>query len=650
MKESKTFNKKAVISIVLLSFLYVILCISINSFYYSQNKISRLIASEEQTILYPSDNPIVQSFYTPYKTVTGIYLYPNKSDEEGILNLSLIDEQSNVLGTWELRSEYIINGSPFFIPFDNIKLKENSLYSLYAVSDNSCIGIVAYTTGDNGYGSSIADGYTWGYQIEYKTFNYKVILIEVLFYILCVLVYTVYKKKIKEEKILCAVYLVFALIFFVITPVNSLFDEDGHFLRSYEIAQGHLLSGHFDNGMGKTIIPDSLIKGIKNVTKSLDSDGAYFLYARQKDLMNYSFSDDYVEIENPNQALYSPLSYIPQALGLLFANLISKNVYTYYMCGRFFAFIINALLIVFAIRLCPKRKELIFIIASTPVFLAQMISYSSDGNVNSLAIFYVAFIISRMNKEKLDNKDKLIVAICAVVLALSKVIYFPFALLVLMLDDSLFKEKKKAALYKGLVISAAFICFVIWFLIANTYLFDNQNGRDVQPKLQMIYMLTHFYMMPIVFVKTVYNGLLGWIGQISGGVLGKGWLQYSSIIWYSFMLLIGLQFFSGSRQKISDEISNSDLEKKTIKKEYIIGLTMILIILLTFSSLYVQWTTYRAGMVDGIQGRYFIPLILPLSYLIKKDDSKKNENSGIYTMSCIIIVLCAIINTINVYM
>ena len=663
MKESKSINRKAVVSVVLVSCLYVILCISLNSFYFSQNKISRLITSEEQTILNPSHNPIVQSFYTPYKSVTGIYLYLNKNDESGVLNLLLLDDKNNTLGTWELRSEYIINNSPFFISFDDIELNENSLYSLYAVSDNSSIGIVAYNTGDNGYGSSIADGYTWGYQIEYKIFNYKVILIEVLFYLLCVLVYAAYKKKIKEENILCAVYLVFALIFFVITPVNSLFDEDGHFLRSYEIAQGHLLSGHFDNGMGKTVIPEILINGVKNVTKSLDSDGAYFLYARQKDLTNFSFSDDYIEIENPNQALYSPLSYIPQVVGLIIGNIVTNNIYIFYMLGRFSALIFNALLVVLAFRLCPEKKYLIFILASTPVFLSQMISYSADGNVNSLSIFYVAFILSRIKKEKILFRDKMVISIGAIILALSKVIYFPFAFLVLLLQDSLFKSRKRATLYKILTICLALICFIIWFIIANTYLFDNQNGRDIQPQLQMIYMITHFYRMPIVFIETVYNGLLGWIGQISGGVFGKGWLQYSSTLWFVFMILMGRELF------VKKEVNYDLKQNLSSKKKWVIPIIIFLIVLLIFSSLYVQWTVYKANMVDGIQGRYFIPVILPLSYAISYF-SKRNKTIDDYEISgivrgnihnstfeieyyniliVIIILLCGALNTIQAY-
>lgn len=645
MEKLNCFNHKRILKFVFLICLYILFCISINSYYFSQKKFSKLFTTSEQKILNSAENPLTQSFYSPYDSISGllVYLYQDSNNIDAF-NFVILDDKATPLREWTVSPENVGDDGAYYLSLEGLKLTENSLYHLYAYSDNSNpIGIVAYNTSDNGYGSSSFDGYTWAYQIEYATFDSRIIVLEALFLVLCVGVYIAYKKKIKDEYILSVLYIVFALIFFIITPINSLFDEDGHFLRSYEISDGHLLSGHYENGMGKTIIPESLIKGVNNVTKSLDTEGACFLYARQKDLLNFSFSTDNVEIENPNQSLYSPLSYIPQVIGLLFGNLVTKNVYAYYMSGRFFAFVVNTLLVILAIKLCPERKYLIFVLASTPVFLSQMISYSADGNVNSLSIFYVAFILNRIRKEKIKISDEIIIAAGAIVLALSKVIYFPFALLVLLLEDKSFKSKKKATAYKIMTICAALICFIVWFMIARTYLFDNQNGRDIQPKLQMIYMITHFYKMPIIFIKTVYNGLVGWIGQISGGVLGKGWLQYTGIIWNGFMIILGIELFTGE--------SNNKALTLSKKQLFTVAATSVLVVLLTFASLYAQWTTYKSDMVSGIQGRYFIPLIIPISYCIlqKKLVGGLERNRFIEITVINMLLLCGIINTIQMY-
>ena len=108
--------------------------------------------------------------------------------------------------------------------------------------------------------------------------------------------------------------------------------------------------------------------------------------------MDHSFGTDYISVPNPNQALYSPASYIPQSIGLFIGRFFTNNVFLYYFFGRFFAFLVNTMLVIFAIRMIPEKKLLIFALAVNPIFLSQMVSYSADGTLNALSLFYIAYI------------------------------------------------------------------------------------------------------------------------------------------------------------------------------------------------------------------------------------------------------------------
>ena len=44
----------------------------------------------------------------------------------------------------------------------------------------------------------------------------------------------------------------------------------------------------------------------------------------------------------------------------------------------------------------------------------------------------------------------------------------------------------------------------------------------------------------------------------------------------------------------------------------IAGLAVFFVLILTCTSLYLQWTAPYASYISGIQGRYFLPLLLPL--------------------------------------
>ena len=57
------------------------------------------------------------------------------------------------------------------------------------------------------------------------------------------------------------------------------------------------------------------------------------------------------------------------------------------------------------------------------------------------------------------------------------------------------------------------------------------------------------------------------------------------------------------------------LAKKLNKSKIFIGLSLILTIILLFSSLYVQWTPVKNIVIIGIQSRYFIPILILIALL-----------------------------------
>lgn len=638
-------SKKELLTLFIFIIMLIIFCYSINQYYFMSYKMSKLHESDNETILYPSEQNIIQGFTSPNNNVKGfmINLIKDDKDTQSSIYIELTDENYNPLDEWEITSSDASDN--YFLQLSDNTLKKNTTYYLIGWADKtSTIGIIADSNTDNGYKSFSNNGLTWKYQIVYNAFSSATIIIEIIFIILIILVIISIKQNVKEELLLSLIYICISAIFFIITPINTLFDEEGHFIRSYEIAHGHLVSDHSDNNMGTTMIPENLYDRIISVTSSLDNTGANFLYVKQGELLKENIDQSKMhEADNPNQALYSPGSYIPQVLGLLFANITTDNIFLYYFYGRFAAFFINTILIVAAINLLPDRRRLIFILSATPLFLSQIVSYSADGNLNSLSIFYAALIINNSHKEQIRIFNKIIIFICGIIISLSKVIYFPLVLLVLILQNKNFKNTKNAIIYKISSILSAIFCFTTWFMIAQTYLFDGFNGRDIRPSMQMKYIITHPLLMISIVFRTIYHSILDWIGQISGATLATGLIQYSYAIWVTFTILIAIELFTYSEEKYHNN-------SRSIK--VIIGIIVILICVLTFSSLYVQWTPYKAMMISGIQGRYFIPLIIPISYIINRKYIESNIQKKLtYTLIAVLMAdMFAVVNTFQIYM
>ena len=109
---------------------------------------------------------------------------------------------------------------------------------------------------------------------------------------------------------------------------------------NYEVASGHMVSDKYDNGMGKSSVPEVMQLCLENITQTLDNRGACFIYKRQYDTMERNIDDVMVDVDNPNQSLYSPISYLPQALGLGIARLCISNAFLFYFYGLLVFFLV----------------------------------------------------------------------------------------------------------------------------------------------------------------------------------------------------------------------------------------------------------------------------------------------------------------------
>ena len=71
----------------------------------------------------------------------------------------------------------------------------------------------------------------------------------------------------------------------------------------------------------------------------------------------------------------------------------------------------------------------------------------------------------------------------------------------------------------------------------------------------------------------------------------------------------------------------------------IFGFIAFSVIILIFTSLYVQWTPFRNPVINGVQGRYFIPILLIILLVLKpnkiKFDLMDNEKYGVLFMAMI---------------
>lgn len=143
-------------------------------------------------------------------------------------------------------------------------------------------------------------------------------------------------------------------------------DEVNHYVCAYGIVHGYLLSPEG----GNMPIPDNLIP------YEWYTYTPYILFHHFK--MNINSLDSIIH-NNVNMALYSPISYIFQVLGIGIADLFCNNTYILVLAGSVTNIAGCTILIYYAIKFVPYGKGVIAFISLLPMALQERASLSVDA-------------------------------------------------------------------------------------------------------------------------------------------------------------------------------------------------------------------------------------------------------------------------------
>lgn len=541
---------------------------------------------------------------------------PYKDDVNcgGKVTIGIKDADGNVIEEKEILRNYVRETSQYTLEFSKQKDSKDKEYQIFIrfndLEEADRFYSVKYTdkneflknhltvNGEEMQGASLI--FQDLYKSNIRTTIYSVILIVFVLgiYIVSSIIY--YKKGMKIENIFLMVAPLTCIFFLVTMPTFKNHDEYYHWLKAYEVSQGTLMTPQEDGVQG-SMMPEG-------VSKVFPTDWTNLDYQTMKDLLDVKLNEDNKGILNPETAaVYSFVQYIPQATGIALARLVTDNVYLITYGGRIVNMIFALLVLYFAIKLMPFGKKLLLIPAMIPIAIEGFTSLSPDAMTISVAFFYIAYILHLAfgKKEQLGMKEKVILLISSIVIALCKIVYIPLVGLILIIPKEKFKNQgnKNKILNFCVIAGIAVIINLIWLAISSRYL---STFREGDSKIQVLLALQN----PILYIQNVLytfnlNGS-NYLLSLFGADLGWGELiKLYSIVPYAFL---GIYLFTA--------ITDNELKDKLKKYQIIwISLVILAIVGLIFTSLYVQWTTVGQTSIAGIQGRYFLP-ILPLVMLL----------------------------------
>ena len=423
--------------------------------------------------------------------------------------------------------------------------------------------------------------------------------------VVCIIVFVIltiihYKKDIKQEQIFLYTIPIVCILFIIVMPMFKSHDEHAHWHRIYEISTGNLATDVKEDGGTISILPKSVV-----CRDWVDMDYSEVIADLYNKIDNSDTTDNVYIV---TASMYSPIQYAHEAIVIAIARIFVKIPILLAYSGRIANMLLCVGLIYFSIKKMPFGKNIILCISYIPILIEGISSMSGDGITFSICLFFIAYLFNLIfNKEvtSITKKDKIVLGILSVIIASCKIVYLPMIGLLLLLPKEKMKDKKDKIITISILWGIALIASLAWLIYSSRYLSALANLSqvgDVTTQEKILSILTN----PISYVQRILYDI-----ELNGGTYIKEAFG-SSIGWYNFVSLNTiipytlLMIFS-----IIAITDNSVKDKFNKFQKIIITLVILAIVLLIFTSLYIQWTKPETKSIDGIQGRYFIP-ILPL--------------------------------------
>ena len=469
-------------------------------------------------------------------------------------------------------------------------------------------------------------------------------------------------------KIYPFVMLILGLGYMYVFPAMSAPDEIAHFISAYKISnkmlgkQATVKDGHviiraqdlwiedvdgeytFDKSKSeeeKVLIPEEGSHG-KIISSKLEETSYKVFYAEG----NIRGTDNYISFGGKDyekaQSLHAPVNTIPSvyflpATGITLARIMGLNSIYLVLFGRMANLILFILFGTLGIYFLPKFKEFIFLVSLLPTTIELAASYSYDAVMISSMIFFVSYVFFLAHEKKeFDIKDLVIVSLIAGLVLPCKMVYFPMLLLLFSIplykfkfrgkvDGKIKKENIAFFLTSAVVVLLSWV-FAMYLVNRSTVVgYSTSNTSSLEWAGEESYTIGYLLHNKLKAVKLFYNTLLLQLEYYHKTMFGAYLGHADDVVgipYIGFLVLnIGMIFSVFGEAK----------EKQLLVKERVLtGISIFFVIFLVLLSMLIAWTPISSEFIEGVSGRYFIPVLLPLLMICRnnkiaiKDETKRN--------------------------
>jgi uncharacterized membrane protein len=396
--------------------------------------------------------------------------------------------------------------------------------------------------------------------------------------------------------------LLFGTCLVLLIPPFQGADEPYHFLRAYQVTEGELVDHQQDvRGYAGGYLPESLYNVWLPFSKIGFHPSIKASLGQIRGAMHIPLRpDDRIFITFPNTAHYCPTGYLPQCAGILLGRILRLPPLAMLYLGREANLLVWTALGYGSLRLAPAIARPMLILLLMPMSLWVAATFSADPVTNGLASLFTALICNFFIAEpgSLKGKSVALLLLITLPLSISKLVYMPLLALLLLIPCRNFGRPQKRLAAIGLILAINFAVWAGWVRASSGLDTRISISRIVSPHAQLDQLEQNPGRAPQLVLRTLekrgrsylqsYVGLIGWFD-----------LYLPSAFVAAYLVLLT---FACWVSQDSPALPSPGRAASVVLPAVLISISSIALLS------YLYWSPVGFDFIDGIHGRYLIPL------------------------------------------
>ena len=397
----------------------------------------------------------------------------------------------------------------------------------------------------------------------------------------------------------------FGIFCLLVVPPFQAPDEEVHFYRSYQISRFNIVPDYTNAGFGGMLpreLPETEMITSAN-PRLLGNDKIKYNIHKTHLALQVKKGQPPVAVNFVSTVYYSPVSYIPQVVGVWIGRIVQTPPIVWLYAARLFGLAAWMALTAAAIRIMPRRKWALVAVALLPPMVAQAAAVSADPmTTGTIALFAASILYFRERSRALKWREWVFLGAIAVIMSLSKQMSFVLLPLLLLVPNG-FKANKNALLSyfkRAMIAVPAIVLAAAWYLAIHRLNIGLSGGSAKGSSEQIAYISSQPFEYVLTTLRTYF---MGYGDSIYTSLTGSfGWdvtVSFGAIVLCYLLLAFALVF-----HEKDDTLRPLNRLEKTI-----VATTGLAYVMGVSTALYVGFTKYKQKYISGIQGRYMYPLL-----------------------------------------